>query len=166
MSESPPPIAWVSQQVIDSLIIEANRGLSNETGGILWGYWNETYTEVVIKNTVGPGPKALHSRYGFVPDYSFHNEVIQSLYEQSNRLETYLGDWHSHPDGGCCLSFKDKKTLHNIASYTAARAPKPIMAIIAGKESWRVKIWSYSKHPMLPFWLRWKQFKRMKVKIF
>src|SRR3546814_7384631 len=58
---------------------------------------------------------------------------------RSGRRETYLGDWHTHPDGTDVLSRADKATLRRIARTPDARAPRPVMLIANGEpEQWRI----------------------------
>lgn len=45
---------------------------------------------------------------------------------------TYLGDWHTHPNGSPALSRKDLRTLRRIARHPAARISQPVMAVLAG----------------------------------
>jgi integrative and conjugative element protein (TIGR02256 family) len=93
---------------------------------------------------VGPGPKATHGKRRFIPDGDFHDDAIARLYCESGRLHTYLGDWHSHPEGGLDLSRRDRFTFKRIAESPDARAPLPLMVILAGKRAWKLAIWRYA----------------------
>jgi len=140
--------------VSEQLLSDAERAFPLETGGVLMGYWAEPYTEVVITHAIGPGPKAEHRRRGFIPDSEYQEAEIERIYSNSNRLSTYLGDWHTHPLASCYLSFKDKRTLHHIAVFPEARCDVPLMAVLGGgKEGeWLLEIWRYCPHA-LPLWL-------------
>lgn len=115
-----------------------------ETGGCLLGYWDESFKEVVIEECIGPGPMAKHSKYGFEPDSEWQELQIARIYKDSGFLRTYLGDWHSHPQGKLTLSWKDKRTLLRIAKFSPARAPHPLMVVMAGPP-WRMRIWKTDK---------------------
>jgi integrative and conjugative element protein (TIGR02256 family) len=118
-----------------------------ETGGILIGYWaNESV--VVITSVIGPGPKALHTPTSFVPDQAYHERELERIYKQSNRTETYLGDWHTHPNESAYLSGLDKHTLKKIAGFKPARLRKPLMLILGTKEM-ITKIWYFQKGYLL-----------------
>jgi integrative and conjugative element protein (TIGR02256 family) len=114
------------------------------------GYWPDPST-VVISDVIGPGPNAKHTRHSFSPDAKYHDDEIERIYVVSNRLHTYLGDWHTHPNGSTGTSRKDRKTLSAIASDPGARAPRPLMAILAGNKNWRLAIWSWEAKDF--FWL-------------
>jgi integrative and conjugative element protein (TIGR02256 family) len=121
------------------MIAEANERAPHETGGILVGYEVAQESAVVITHLVGAGPSASYSRSEFVPDGRWQERHVAAIYEASGRLATYLGDWHSHPDGYLSPSRKDHRTARAIARYAAARARRPLMLIVASEaESWSV----------------------------
>ena len=126
------PVVWMTAEVIAAMEVEATRHYPLETGGILLGYANALGTQVVVRASVGPGPRAVHRRRGFVPDHVYHELETARIYAESERVWSYLGDWHSHPCGTLALSRTDRRTLARIACAVEARAPKPIMMILAG----------------------------------
>ncbi len=119
----------------------ANNFYPKETGGALMGFYSNKDV-VVVTDLIDSGPDAVHSVNSFTPDYEFQEKQIATLYAESNRLHTYLGDWHSHPNGSASLSYKDQDTLRRIGTFLKARAPLPIMLLLAGKkDSWELKSW-------------------------
>lgn len=137
-------IAWVRRSVFESMLSEAERCQPNETGGCLLGYWATSSEEIVITDSVGPGPAAKHAKRRFEPDHEWQASIIAAIYRKSRYLFTYLGDWHSHPySPNSGLSWQDRRTLRKIASYAPARAPVPVMAIIAGGSPWTLRIWYF-----------------------
>jgi integrative and conjugative element protein (TIGR02256 family) len=154
--------AWIPEAVLKQMVIEAERVFPLEAGGVLVGYWGES-DEVVITNTTGSGPRAIHRRYDFSPDAEYQEAEIARFYEESGGAHTYLGDWHTHPRGGTYLSQRDVRTLRKISTFADARAPMPIMAVLAGGEpKWFLGVWRYAPtfvnrimlkggaHPLLP----------------
>ncbi len=115
----------------------------NETEGVLIGYQVKLYEEAVITDATDPGPKAEHQLYNFFPDNEYQKTEIKNYYHASGRLHTYLGDWHTHPQAPAYLSATDKKTLRRIASYTEARIPIPLMAVLGEGPNWILKFWKY-----------------------
>ncbi len=138
---TPSGVAWLAVEVLEALTAEASAKALNETGGVLLGYWVQLGTEVVLTDSIGPGPRAVHGPKDFLPDHEYHEVEIARKYKASGRRTTYLGDWHSHAGGTTSLSRKDEKTLANIARERAARAPTPLMAVIAGDDPWTVAVW-------------------------
>jgi integrative and conjugative element protein (TIGR02256 family) len=123
---------WFGSEVPARMRIEAERRFPRETGGILVGFADETTAEIMVTAVVGPGPSARHGRWTFLPDHRYHEREVARLYNESGRIWTYLGDWHSHPTGSLALSLTDRRTLGRIARSKDARVARPIMIVIAG----------------------------------
>jgi integrative and conjugative element protein (TIGR02256 family) len=123
------------------MIVEADRAYPEETGGVLVGYWAVPFFQLVVTSAIGPGPRAVHRKDAFLPDHEYQEAEIGRIYHLSDRLHTYLGDWHTHPNSTAHLSWTDRRTLRTIATEDAARAPIPIMAILAGRLPWMLKVW-------------------------
>lgn len=126
-------VVWLAESVLASLLTEAIDAYPNETGGILVGYWGSSDQQPVITGMIGPGPDAVHKPFAFEPDTRFHQQELESVYFESDKISAYLGDWHVHPDGSTGMSSKDKRTLRRIARHKPARAAKPLMLILGGK---------------------------------
>lgn len=151
MHASDVTIVWISKEVTQAIYDETEKRSPLETGGCLLGYWNDSFKEFVIEQCIGPGPNARHSKYGFKPDSKWQEAQIARIYKESGNLWTYLGDWHSHPNGPLTLSSKDKWTLSKISNYTPARVPHPLM-ILVSSPPWQIKAWKANK-------TRWFSFK-------
>lgn len=112
------------------MILDHIRHAPAETGGVVMGYWVSD-REVVITAATSAGPRATHREDGYEPDVDHDQLEIARIYHESGRLHTYLGDWHTHPGSGPGLSRRDRNTLRAIAVDAGARAPEPLMIIIA-----------------------------------
>lgn len=126
------------QRVLDGVEQEAARTYPEETGGVLLGFRDRDDEEVVqVMTQVGPGPDAVHERHRFQPDSCWQDDQIARIYQESGRIATYLGDWHSHPGGSPKPSKLDRSTARRIARCKDARAPRPLMLILGGQPgSW------------------------------
>lgn len=135
-------IAWIKRSAFEEMFYETMRCRAYETGGCLLGYWATASKEIVITNVIGPGPNAKHSKRRFKPDHEWQFSRIATIYGDSGRMLTYLGDWHSHPRSpNTGLGWRDWLTLRKIASYPPARTPVPVMALVAGGRSPSLRIW-------------------------
>lgn len=112
------------------MILDDIQHAPNETGGVVMGYWVSD-SEIVITAATSAGPRAIHREDGYEPDVAHDHREIARIYRESGRLSTYLGDWHTHPGSGPGLSRRDRNTLRAIAVDAGARAPEPLMVIIA-----------------------------------
>lgn len=134
---------WLSRTVLESLAAEADRGYPLETGGVLAGYFADS-GEAVVEHAIGPGPGAVHKRYRFLPDSEWQCERLNELYERSNGVHVYIGDWHTHPDGTGRMSLLDHWTLRAIAKHPAACLANPLMLIGGGKP--KARDWICHQH--------------------
>jgi integrative and conjugative element protein (TIGR02256 family) len=111
---------------------------------VLMGY--QVGPETVVSNTIGPGPDARHSETAYLPDHEYQEVEVARMYAHSGRRTTYLGDWHTHPNGRLYLSRTDASTLKAISAHSPARVHEPVMAIVAGiVGDWRMGAWQW--HP-------------------
>lgn len=138
---------WLPAKLLDEMGALATSAYPKETGGVLIGY--DAGNGLVVTGITGPGPEAIHESHAYTPDYAYQDAEIGRVYRESGRRHTYLGDWHSHPDGSTTLSSKDKLTLRTIARYRPARASAPIMGIFVGGEPWRLTVWRCFRRDLL-----------------
>jgi integrative and conjugative element protein (TIGR02256 family) len=136
-------IVWIPAYVLDEMSHCAMEKFPNETGGVFIGYWNMQLTEAVITNVTGPGPNAVHELSAFTPDSEFQESEIAEYYRRSDGLHTYLGDWHTHPEGDLSLSPTDRRTLRRIGEHKDARLEIPLMGILTGASTGHLKVWHY-----------------------
>lgn len=129
---------WCEKDALDEAATEAASRYPLETGGVLLG-WRASAQEVVVTHVVGPGPAAEHRPTSMRPDAAWQQERITDIYSRSGRRTSYLGDWHTHPDGAPSLSPRDISTLRRIARHRDARASQPVMVVLAGgSEDWEL----------------------------
>lgn len=129
---------------------EAARFHPCEAGGILMGWWLRPDAEVFIANAIGGGPAAKHERFSFEPDTGWQRRQVAAIYAASDRTCTYLGDWHSHPDGSPRPSRLDVLAAASIAQSPEARAPNPVMAILGGsiRRGFNVEVYCYRRRSL------------------
>ena len=130
---------WVAAADLEAMVAAAHAAAPDETGGVLMGY--DAGGAVVVTRVIGAGPAAEHDPARFTPDARFHRAEIASHYERSRRLDTYLGDWHTHPLGGTGLSRTDESTMRRIARSKDARCPRPLMVVVAGGSDSSIAAW-------------------------
>ncbi len=89
----------VSPAIAETLCDESERGLPGETGGVLVGHVDAS-GRTIITAVIGPGPQAMHSRSRFRRDGTYAQAEVDRLHALSDGRDDYVGEWHSHPDGG------------------------------------------------------------------
>lgn len=133
---------WLPDALRSKFEAEADEYAPCETGGMLIGY--ASGTALVITQTVMGGPKAVRKRTRFEPDGVWQQRELERIYRYSGQIETYLGDWHSHPSGTPVPSRLDKKTAIRVARRRAARCKHPVTLILGGKNGcWEIAPFYY-----------------------
>jgi len=138
----------VARSALAAMEREADARRPLETGGMLLGYIapKEGVETVVIEVVLGPGPEAVHSTHCFEPDDDWQQRELAEAYATSGRVTTYLGDWHTHPSGTTTPSRRDLRTARSIARTRGARAPRPLMMILApGSDGWNAASFRYER---------------------
>ena len=119
------------------------------------GWWADTAV-AVISAVIEPGPGAVHGPHNFAPDQVWQLAEIVSHYQASGRRETYLGDWHSHPnESSGRLSWIDRQVLRRIIHSPEARCDRPLMAVLWGEpEAWQTEMCHACLRPRRIIWDR------------
>lgn len=134
-------------RLFGELIANAEKFMPNETGGLIVGRICGG-SEWLLTHITMPGPKAVHGRYSYKPDYGYDEHEIARIYQETNCESVYLGDWHSHPNSKAYMSEKDTIVLRTIAKSRDARISNPIM-IILGTSPFELCCWGYKKAKLL-----------------
>ncbi len=154
---------WASCSVLEGIELEADRAFPYETGGVLAGYTSEKGIPVICAFT-GPGPNARHYLTHFEPDHDWQCEQLDEIYLKSSGVMTYLGDWHTHPNGLAKMSRIDKKTLLRIAEHREAQCDFPLMMIGGGcSRSW---LWACHRYLGRNMWELRPKYRRANLKTF
>jgi len=120
-------VIWLATNVLAAMRDEALSRSPLETGGVLLG-WRSSADKVIV-DIIGPGPDALHGRFRFLPDHSWQIQRIRERFSATGGDIDYLGDWHTHPDGGVAMSSEDRDTLKRISR----KVPEALTLILAGE---------------------------------
>jgi integrative and conjugative element protein (TIGR02256 family) len=148
---------WLARVALEGMLAEAESRSPLETGGMLLGYVSAAgdHDEMVVQEVLGPGPRSRHVKRRFEPDGDWQQHELARRYEDSGRITTYLGDWHTHPGGVPAPSRRDEKTARSIARTTSARMPRPLMLILAsepqhdGPDDWKLVVYRWSGTALL-----------------
>jgi integrative and conjugative element protein (TIGR02256 family) len=118
---------WVSQ----------NRRIRNrevETGGLLWGEWDDATGVVWVTEASGPPPDSQHSAEHFVCGVVGTKEEHDARVRQTRRSVGYIGMWHTHPTSRPLPSDTDFAGMHNILT-AGDLPPRKNLLLIFGRES-------------------------------
>jgi integrative and conjugative element protein (TIGR02256 family) len=89
-------------------------------------------------------PLEIDDASGVVSDGLWQQEQLDEIYVRSGRIQAYLGDWHSQPDGLLRPSRRDRSTAKAVAKTREARTPNPLTIIgIDADERWHWGVLRY-----------------------
>jgi len=132
---------WIPAAALEEMAAAADLWAPQETGGALMGY--ESEDGLVITHLIDAGPEAQRTATGFSPDPAFQLEAIGHIYARSGRIHTYIGDWHSHPNGSPMHSSTDRAAVREISRSREARCERPLMIIIGEDDGWSAVAWRF-----------------------
>jgi len=137
-----PKLIWIPESVVEAMLKDASRWHDLETGGSFMGYWSDANVAVITKMIDG-GSEAIRTRSSFSPDREWEQSEIDRHYRASGCVDTYIGDWHTHPNAQSGEpSWTDRRCLKTIIRSPEARAPRPVMILLCGgPENWLPHAW-------------------------
>lgn len=88
--------------------------LANEAGGILLGKKVEGREEYVLTDISVPSKKDKRGRFFFVRSKNTAQSIINQKWEETNGVENYLGEWHTHPECNPAPSQVDRNLIRQV----------------------------------------------------
>jgi len=103
-----------------------------ETGGTLVGHYSGDLREAFVTRALeaGVGARKLRTRFYRPPDDV--DGQLARIYEESEGLTHYLGEWHTHPDAPPTPSSTDLSALRGLARSRSVATDTPFMVILGG----------------------------------
>lgn len=120
--------------VVEAMRAESERGLPNETGGVLVGHVDSAGRTVIV-GVVGPGPRAHRTPTRFRRDGEYAQVEVDRLHRESDGRDDYMGEWHSHP-ASMGPSGIDRGSMAWIGGNQRYRRNEPLL-IIMQRTLWR-----------------------------
>jgi len=119
--------AWINQN-------RRTRKREVETGGLLWGEWDDATGVVWVSEASGPPPDSQHSAEHFVCGVLGTKEEHEARVRQTRRSVGYIGMWHTHPTSRPLPSETDLAGMHEILT-AGELPPRKNLLLIFGREA-------------------------------
>ncbi len=103
-----------------------------ETGGTLVGHYSEDRLEAFVTCALEAKAGARKQRARFYRPPDNVDGQLARIYQESEGLTHYLGEWHTHPDAGPMPSPTDLSTLRGLAKSRSVATDTPFLVILGG----------------------------------
>jgi len=113
---------WVKQN-------ERIRSSSHETGGLLWGLWDDAINVIWLFDISGPPPDSQHEQGYFICGVEGTQDEHNKRIKQSNGTNEFIGLWHTHPDMSSGQSMIDIGSMATLVSSIGHNQKRVVMLI-------------------------------------
>lgn len=101
----------------------------HETGGLLWGYWDEAANALVVLEASGPPPDSVHAPARFICGTRGTKAKHERLKAQTRGACGFVGMWHTHPDMAPHQSGEDISGMATVVAGVAHNRRRALMLI-------------------------------------
>ncbi|MCC6448021.1 MAG: Mov34/MPN/PAD-1 family protein [Chitinophagaceae bacterium] len=125
---------FIPQNILEKIIKEIEKSdkkhnPAQETGGLIFGEWDDLTRSVYINEVSGPPADSKSSRNHFDCGVKGTKELNDKLKARYRGSIYFIGLWHSHPFGSATYSGEDKASMHLVV--TKLSPPKSLLLIVA-----------------------------------
>nr|WP_314494240.1 Mov34/MPN/PAD-1 family protein [uncultured Chryseobacterium sp.] len=119
----------ISNELLEKMYLAVKSHYPNEFGGLLIGYYNNDNENLMISDIILPNI--------FKSTPVFFERQTEDLHEKLDEFYKndpsmfYVGEWHSHPNGGTQPSQRDIKAMIQIHENSKVAIEKPILGIMS-----------------------------------
>lgn len=128
------------QALLDTIQRLRQEKLPSETGGVLIGSFDMQRRIIYVVDTIPSPPDSIEWPTVYVRGCRGLAQRITEIDHITAGMLGYVGEWHSHPDGGdCAPSRDDRQAFAQLANY-ASLDGRPAVMLIVGKNqyAWHV----------------------------
>ena len=153
----PPDIRWAADGIEFRLARNAWRDMSgwvragarqrtveDETGGLLFGEFDEALGIAWISNVSGPPADSIFSPEQFVCGVGGIRELCEGYEERTKGVVGYLGTWHSHPVSPALPSEKDYAGIGRILAMAPGEGSHQLMVIVGNTSKPQIEIGAFA----------------------
>jgi len=105
------------------------RSRTHETGGLLWGCWDDSIQVIWIFDLSGPPIDSLHDPGHFLCGIQGSVEEHHRRMASSRRTMGFVGYWHTHPDLPSSQSSTDIQAMSSLVSSVGQNQKRSVMMI-------------------------------------
>jgi integrative and conjugative element protein (TIGR02256 family) len=128
----------ISTEVLAEVRAESRRGArvrgrDIETGGMLFGAFDDAIGVVHVDRVSGPPPDSLHSALHFQHGIEGVQDRVDAVRVRTRGISAFIGIWHTHPGGRAYPSSTDECGMAYVVGPDGSRQ-RALMAIFGGPD--------------------------------
>ena len=133
----------IYETAFSKIILECEKYMNLETGGILIGKYSKDNSFAYIKDSFSP-IDSKHYSNRFLRGTFGINKILDKKWKEG---EYYLGEWHYHPNASSKSSKVDDMQMIKFSINKKLNCPEPILLIIGGNSSkWSLNAYIYKNN--------------------
>lgn len=105
------------------------RSSQHETGGLLWGYWDDAARIILVLDASGPPPDSQHDPGHFICGTSGTDTEHRRRAKSSFGACGFIGLWHTHPDVPPMQSGEDIHGMTTLVARAGQNRRRALMLI-------------------------------------
>lgn len=120
----------IKESLVNELTQKTISAAPNETGGILIGRINLRRKTVHITRVLDAPPDSEGYPYSFKMGVKDIPDHVVDIYKKTGHQIYYVGEWHSHPQGGRVMSSQDLTAMRQIKTQMSKNGLPTIIMIV------------------------------------
>ena len=114
----------------------------NETGGLLLGWRRPDLGCWTVAQVTGPGPAARATPRTLRLDTPHLQVEVDRWFRETNGDISYIGDWHLHHERDPAPSWRDRRSIREVARRAEIGLAQPLIVIVGKSgEDLRWRAW-------------------------
>jgi hypothetical protein len=105
------------------------RSAQHETGGLLWGYWDDAARVILVLDASGPPPDSKHDPGHFICGTSGTEAEHRHRAKSSFGACSFIGLWHTHPEVPPMQSAEDIHGMTTLVARAGQNRRRALMLI-------------------------------------
>ena len=120
------------------------RSPEHETGGLLFGEFDETIGIAWVNNVSGPPPDSEFSSEHFICGTHGTSDLCKDYKRRTSGIVRYVGTWHSHPTSPASPSSTDYEGVGKIFAAAPDHGPHQLMVIVGNATDPQPQLGAYA----------------------
>lgn len=109
--------------------IRVRESARHETGGLIWGHWDDAAKCILLSDISGPPPDSIHSRAHFKCGLLGTQEEHDQRMRSSREVCGFVGMWHTHPGMPSVQSGEDVLGMSSLVARVGQNQRRALMLI-------------------------------------